>query len=198
MLNRREFVTVAGLAAFPAPALWAIPGISAASASDPGLLYAVVYDDRFVASARFGAQAHRLGYGARAVSGDVTPLWYDDLYHRWKRGPAAIAGLTTPETAMCLKLFGADAGLRCVFEAEHRFRPAEPAVEHRVRAPDGLGFAALAESGELWPELMLELLGKCPIAPARRESTVLSAVPVATPEDQPRLVSWLFAPLHRR
>ena len=164
MLSRRELMTVAGLAAVPAPALWAVPGAGPRSVRDPGFVYAVIYDDRFIESVRFGAQARQLGYRTSAISGDVTALWYHDLYHRWKKGSAAIAGMTTPDAALCLRLFGADAGLRCVFEAQHRIRNDQAVVEHRVRAPaDWSSLANLADSEERWPDLMSRLIETCPV-----------------------------------
>lgn len=198
MLSRREVIAAAGLAAVSRTALCGVPYLRPGSARDPSFVYAVIYDDRFRESVGFGAQARRLGYCTRAVSGDITALWYDDLYHRWKKGPAAIAGLTTREVAMCLRLFAADAGLRCVLEAEHRFRPDQTVVEHRIRAPlDSSSFTVLEECGECWPELMAELIGTCPIAPARLESAVVSRATATTAEGSPRLVSWIFAPLTR-
>jgi hypothetical protein len=197
MLNRREFMTVA-LAALPAPAIWAVSDAAPGLATDPSVLYTVVYDDRFHESITFAGQARRLGYRTRAISGDTTDLWYNDLYHRWKKGPAPIAGLTTPEAAMCLKLFGADAGLRCVFETQHRFREGQSVVEHSIRASSECSsLTALQESGDRWPEHMLRLMRTCRIGPARQRCSAVSKLSRERTDGDARLVSWLLAPIQR-
>lgn len=42
----------------------------------------------------------------------LAALWYHDLYFRWRRGPAAIAGMTGEDSLFCLDLLARDAGLR--------------------------------------------------------------------------------------
>jgi hypothetical protein len=196
MLNRREFVTVT-LAVLPARALWAVSDTAPRFTADPGFVYTVVYDDRFHQSMSFAGRARRLGYRTSAISGDTTALWYNDLYHRWKKGPAPIAGLTTPEAAMCLKLFAADAGLRCVFETEHRFRQGQSIVEHSIRASTEPSLTALKESGDRWPEHMLQLMRTCPIRSARQRFSAVSKLTAERTDGDARLVSWLFAPIQR-
>jgi hypothetical protein len=117
MASRRTFLKlgVAGAlgASFAAP--YGRP-VDAAAAS----VYKFIYDERFpeaVAVARgLGA---RTKVGIHAIRGDVTWLWYHDLYHQW--GPAKaghdadqhlLAGITTPESLFCLEMLARDAGLR--------------------------------------------------------------------------------------
>jgi hypothetical protein len=161
-------------------------------------VYTVVFDDRFAESRRFGAAARRLGYRTSVISGDVTALWYDDLYHRWKRGAAPIAGLTTADAAFCLKIFGEDAGLRCVFRGEHRPGEDEAAVDHELLTPAGWSPASLLEHcGDAWPELIPSLFNACPAASARNRGSARSQVRTPASADHPALVSWLLAPLSR-
>src|SRR5689334_21044998 len=78
------FATRADLAAVPAERDFA----------GTGSLYKVLYDTRFTASVEFARRAAARRYAVHAMAGDMTSFWYDDLYHRWRQGPAAIAGLT--------------------------------------------------------------------------------------------------------
>ena len=201
MISRRDIIAAAGaVAAVAAPAAGRgqVPQAVRRTVGEGGLVYTVVYDDRYSEGIRFAGQANSLGYRTRAISGDVTSLWYDDLYHRWKKGPAAIAGLTTVDAAMCLGMFAADAGMRCVFEAEHRFEDGETEIGHRVRAPAGWStIRALETCGEQWPELLPRLMGACPVAPAKSEAVHVAAAPARAALDRPTMVSWVFAPIRR-
>jgi hypothetical protein len=81
-------------------------------------LYKVVFDERFPSSVAFGDEWASHGIQTHAINGDVTALWYHDLYFRWKKGPAAIAGMTTRESLFCLDLLARDAGLRLIGRQE--------------------------------------------------------------------------------
>jgi len=78
-----------------------------------GPLHKAVFDERFPSSVAFARAWHRLGAPVHGIRGDVTSLWYDDLYHAWKRGPFALAGMTTAESLFCLETLARDAG-HCV------------------------------------------------------------------------------------
>src|ERR1044071_1531847 len=107
MLKRREFLQI-GIAASALPL-----AAQAARASEPlgwlgpaapaVPLYKAVYDSRVGASVAFASRAQELGLAVHAIEGDMTRLWYDDLYHRWRNGPAAIAGLTAHGPMFCLE-----------------------------------------------------------------------------------------------
>lgn len=66
-------------------------------------LYKALYDSRFPASVAFAERLAALGTAVVAMTGDMTRFWYDDLYHRWKDGPAAIAGLPAHGALFCLE-----------------------------------------------------------------------------------------------
>ena len=59
----------------------------------------------------------------------MTRLWFDDIYHRWKESPVAIAGLTAQGQLFCFERLAWDQGLRVVFRAEHG------AMEHCCPVP---------------------------------------------------------------
>jgi len=113
MVTRRDVV----LGAMAASALPAVAGALVSPAPMPGLadhptLYKVVYDERFPQSVAFGREAMRAGYAVHAIRGDMTDLWYDDLYLEWRRQPVAIAGLTAHGPLFCLERLAWDFGMR--------------------------------------------------------------------------------------
>lgn len=71
-----------------------------------------IFDDRFDEATSLAFKVAREGISVRSVQGDVTRLWYDDLYYRWQNKPGAVGGITTINALFCLETLGADAGLR--------------------------------------------------------------------------------------
>ena len=117
MTSRREILEV-GLAA----SALSFAGAFLAAASERReavALYKILYDTRFPESVAFAARAATHGQAVHAMRGDVTRFWYDDLYHRWREGPAAIAGLTAYGALFCLEQLARDQRMRVVFRAEH-------------------------------------------------------------------------------
>ena len=127
MTSRREFLKT-GLAAsalLPLGAradLGAFEGVPGAAVS----IYKVVYDTRFPASIAFARRAAARGLAVHAIAGDMTRFWYDDLYHRWRQGPAAIAGLTTHGPLFCLERLAWEQRMRVVYRDEHAPVAGEP------------------------------------------------------------------------
>jgi hypothetical protein len=196
MLTRRQILaaTALGVTVVPASGLFVTADATSRPVGDAATLH--VYDDRFAEGVSFGMRARRLGYSTVAISGDVTSLWYDDLYHRWNAGPTAIAGLTTAGAALCLRMFGADAGLRCIYEGVHRRQEPNATIEHRLRGPvDHWGLAALDGCGARWPELLPGVMAACPIAPAKWETVIVSRGALTQAPGFPGLVSWKLAVL---
>jgi hypothetical protein len=158
-------------------------------------IHAAVYDDRFAHSLAFAREAQALGHAVRGLEcGDVTRLWYHDLYHRWRVGPAAIAGLTSTDALFVLETFGNDAGLRLRFSAEHHIATGH--VEHRLRGPAALvGGSALARSGGAWAARIAQLVGRLPATRATPvEAQAISLHDPCTATEPHRLVSWVLAP----
>lgn len=193
MANRREFMVAGAVAAGGASLL----GAHGAAAAEPHAdLYTVVYDERFPDSVAFARQAQRQGLRISAIRGDVTKLWYDDLYHRWKQGAAAIAGLTSPDALFCLETLGNDAGLRRVLKVEHR--PSPGGVEHQLEGPAGLlQQSSLDACGAAWAGRMAQLAARCPATRTGRAETLVASEGVPLRTDYPALVSWVLAPVKR-
>jgi len=204
MANRREFVTWGVLAIGAVAAArresaafaqgTAPPQAAGAALADP--LYAIVYDERFPESAGFAAQARSLGQRTQNLDrGDVTSLWYDDLYHRWKKGPAAIAGLTAPGALFVLETFGNDAGLRLQFKADHRIQGNQ--VEHRLFGPSPMLRAALPleTNGNHWSAHMSRVMcGVRCTSFERTEARLMTQASGGLPGEHNYLVSWVLAP----
>jgi hypothetical protein len=66
-------------------------------------IYKVIFDNRFSAARAFGISAERDGRRTSSIRGDITALWLNDLKPHWQSGGAAIAGMTTPRTLLCLE-----------------------------------------------------------------------------------------------
>lgn len=198
MLDRRLFLKAGVMSAVPlATGAVLTLGAGQAAAQPAVPLHTVVYDERYADSVAFAQEARWMGQRTSAIRGDVTQLWYDDLYHRWQKGPAAIAGLTTPDAFFCLEQFGNDAGLRRVLAVEHRI--GERQVEHHLTgAKATVSDTALAQCGSQWSGHMAQLLTGCSAARADRTTiTVVSSLQHANQVGHPVLVSWLMAPRQR-
>ena len=136
MTSRREVLQV-GLAASVMLPLGARARSVAVGAArvETVTLYKVLYDTRFAASVAFARRAAASGVAVHAMTGDMTRFWYDDLYHRWRQGPAAIAGLTAYGALFCLERLAWDQRMRVVYRGEHA-EPAETLFSW-VIAPSG-------------------------------------------------------------
>ncbi|MBI2992843.1 MAG: hypothetical protein HYY48_01545 [Gammaproteobacteria bacterium] len=157
-------------------------------------LFRVIFDERFGHSLAFAAQAERLRVLTRAIRGDVTDVWYNDLDPRWGEGPAAIAGMTTGDSLFCLERLAWDRGMRAVFRAERRCPPAGH-IEHAIRGPENLlhRVGDLAEAGANWPGQIAHWFTRFPESRSRTaEATVVTARAHAAADRVP-LVSWVIA-----
>jgi hypothetical protein len=115
MASRREFLQV-GIAAAVLPLAASVNG----SAPDERLdIYKVVVDERFPSSLAFGAEMQKSGAPVHVIRGDITDLWFHDLYHRWKQGPVTIAGMTAQGALFCLERLAWDQGMRVVSRTDH-------------------------------------------------------------------------------
>lgn len=196
MTSRREFLQI-GVAAS------ALPWAAYASAGDRSApldsvpLYKVVYDTRFSAGAEFAQRASALGHAVHAINGDMTRFWYDDLYHRWQRGAAAIAGLTARGALFCFEQLAWDQRMRVVFRAEHSAGD-DGCVAHRFEGTPALvsaAAAAVSESG--WAAGMAGIVGQCSSVRARPATASAMTTRASTsPADEP-LFSWVIAPVLR-
>jgi len=191
MANRREILQVGAAMALPlsAHADW----ITDVHATTGVPLDTVVYDSRFPAARHFGAQSRSLGHRTREFSGDMTSVWYDDLYHRWRQAPAAIAGMTTAGALFCFEQLALDHRMRPVFRAEHRV-VGDGSVAHRMTGPAALlslavhSVAAEADLGRSLAALVTQCPGTGPASSAEFRSTGGDMA------EDTVLYSWVIAP----
>jgi hypothetical protein len=126
-VTRRQFVGV-GTAVLAAAATQPASSISRIAVTP----YRAIYDERFEAGRRFASDALNRGWVTRAIRGDVTQVWFHELSVRWKRGPAAIAGLTTPQSLFVLERLAWDVGMRVTV----RETDATPLVRWLIASPN--------------------------------------------------------------
>lgn len=160
-------------------------------------LMGVVYDTRFAESVAFGRRSSALGLPAHAIAGDMTHLWYDEIYPQWKQRPTALAGLTAHGPLFCFAELARDVGMRVVFKAEHYATGA--ATTHAFTGPVPMLSTALDACGRpesIWTS-MADVVAQCPsgrieIASATR---TVSTRPVnAAPPGTDALYTWVIAP----
>jgi len=197
MANRREFLQ-AGLTALAVPLAARAafsPALSAwAGEPSPTPLYKVIFDERFAACRTFASEAKRLGATVHGIKGDVTDVWFNDLYARWKKGPAAIAGLTAHGAIFCLERLAWDQRMRVVFRGEHAYGP-DGRLEHVLSAPPGVlrQAAGLGESGPEWASQIANLVTRFPENRSRAETTNVATALAKRAGDPEHLVSWVIA-----
>jgi len=199
MTSRREFLEI-GIAA----STWPLATHAARAAGlgeissaelrrEPVPLYKVIYDTRFPQSVAFGRRAAALGVDAHAIEGDMTRLWFDDVYHRWKQAPAAIAGLTAHGPLFCFERLAWDQGLRVVFRAEHGC-DAAGALTHALSGPRRLLAAARGALARTdWCAAMAEVVTQCPSGKAEIDSIEIASTGAAGTLATEPLYSWVIA-----
>jgi len=122
-MNRREMLQ-SGIAATALPVVGGAGWLPAPQRGDVGVqplpIYKVIFDQRVGEARAFGQEMLRQGLAVQPFDGDMTNLWYDDLYPRWRRSPVAIAGLTAHGPLFCLERLAWDFDMRVVLRADHR------------------------------------------------------------------------------
>jgi hypothetical protein len=197
MTSRRE-VLKAGLAASALLRVGARANFAGVEAPASVLsLYKVLYDTRFAASVAFARRAAARGVAVHAMAGDMTPFWYDDLYHRWRQQPVAIAGLTAHGALFCLERLAWEQRMRVVYRGEHA-AAAGGCTTHRFQGPAQLASAAAdATVDAAWASALADIVADCPRGRAQvgtaRSSTSRTD---ATAPSEP-LFSWVIGPVPR-
>jgi hypothetical protein len=201
MTNRREFLHL-GVAALSLP-IAARAGVSpelfpahAQPQAEP--LYKVFFDERFPACAAFADEMKRRSITARAIRGDITEVWFSDLYYRWKQGPAAIAGMTAPGAIFCLEMLARDAGMRVALRIDHRWL-AGGGIEHQFAGPRDILTRAVDSQVDAkgWPERMADIVAQFPVQRGRAAKLRFSDADLAGSNGQDHLVTWVIAPAQR-
>jgi len=194
MINRRKFLQ-AGVAAIPLVSV--ASSSSGAFAANAGAtpLYKVLYEEQFREGIAFAAMARQLGAQVEAIQGDISDIWYNDLYYCWRKSPVAIAGLTTGGSLFCLDVLARDAGMRVVYHADHRILR-DGSVEHEVFGAEGVRRTALLKrAGANWSAEAASLVVDFPEAACRPVGKVADLL--GTERDSLPLVSWVIAPVKR-
>jgi len=162
-------------------------------------LYKTIFDERYSACARFAEEMDRRVLTTHAIRADITKLWYDDLYHRWKQGPVAIAGMTAPGPIFCLEMLARDAGMRVALRVDHRFTRGRDGqrIEHEFAGPvESLTLAGEIEpSAERWPEKMAEMVARFPAERGRTKTARYAGQPDRIRGEWEHLVTWVIAPV---
>lgn len=130
MTNRREFLqrcmaTGGVLAAAPLFAVELFPTQSVNSLAPSR----AIYDAGFAEARAFARAARDSGMTTDAFSGDVTRLWYDDLYFKWRDGSVVITGMTGASALFCLEKLAWDASHRVLHRLDHKQTAAARAVQ---------------------------------------------------------------------
>jgi hypothetical protein len=201
MYNRRHFIQASAAASSVSVlaaslGAWPVGAAAAAPVAAPGRIdfYKVVFDREHPAAVAFGQVGGTQGLPVQAIGRDVTALWYDDLYHRWRQGPAAIAGMTPPRVAYCLQVLAQDSGMRLVFRAEH-MPAADGGLAHRVTGPKAvLGRARALDRAADWPRGVAQLIAACPADFSGKSSLALNSPSASGCASRQPLVSWVIAP----
>ena len=195
MRNRREFLQIGATAT-----AWPLVGGSAQAAglvADARFapLSAVVYDTRFPESVRFAERLSAHGVETLAIEADMTRLWYDHIYHRWKRGAAPIAGLTAHGPMFCFAELARDVRMRVVFRAEQHLSGTHAA--HALTGPQPMVADALGACGRGpgFGTAMATVVTRCPVG--RSEIADASIGTPAGEPDEHALYTWLIAPATR-
>ena len=199
MTNRRQFLQMSAAAASALPLASRAVNLSETVDADPVYpFYKVIYDDRFADCRAFAKEAARFGANIHAHQGDVTDLWYNDLYYRWKEGPAAIAGFTLESHAFLLEILGRDAGLWQVYRGEHTIREGN-LLEHRIAASESVVSKAdsLLNTRRGMGHSVSRLIAEAGDRDDRNVSEFKTSRRVLAGEEPITLVSWVMAPMKK-
>ncbi len=159
-------------------------------------LYKVVYDTRFSASVAFARRAEARGLAVQPIRGDMTRFWYDDLYHRWRQSPAAIAGLTAHGALFCLERLAWEQRMRVVYRGAH-LAAVDGCVAHRFEGPPPLlSQAAASVAAPAWAAALADVVAACPLGGPQQNRQGLTKAASTPPLDE-ELFSWVIAPVQR-
>ena len=201
MTDRRTFLKT-GITALALPAIarnaFSLP--LAVPAENPSYIvpYKVIYDDRFHDSVAFAEESGKLGAAVHDIRGDVTDLWYNDLYHEWKKRPAAIMGMTTEDSLFCLQILAQEHRMHVVFRVEHNYLSGNR-LEHVItgtsRVPHEM--ADLANIGPAWNIRMSNVVMQYPDERTKQAETKIITQLDRPVTDQQALVTWVIAPINK-
>src|ERR1700730_17799049 len=100
MSNRRQFMQIS-LAASVLPVLAAQGVAPKRPEREPA--WGVVAEAASPLATLFRVEASRLGLPVWEIHDDITDLWYQELWLRWKQAPHILAGVTLSTSLFCLE-----------------------------------------------------------------------------------------------
>lgn len=192
-LDRRTVLQAGALAA-----ILPVTGKALAAGVGGGSVLAfVVVDERRAESFRFAKTLAPTESNLLRTSGDVTDIWYRELYPCWSKGKGGVAGLTGHDTLFCLERLAWDHRLRLAYRADHVVS-ASTTARHLVHGLTGEADAArkLLRSGEHWPEYAAQLVRRQTdrtVSPLAETHVGIRALSGAVGDAVP-LYSWYLAP----
>ena len=155
----------------------------------------VVFDHQYLESRLFASALAARGFPTHGITGDVTSLWYYDLYHRWATGPSPIVGLTGASSLFCLEQLAWKVERRVVFRAEHNQLGNEQ-VEHRITAPEpatSVSGGSIEESWPLWSASAVQGVPATLRRGVKFEGRAVGSVVSGSGAWEEPLVSWVIA-----
>lgn len=201
MTDRRTFLKT-GITALALPAIarnaFSLP--LAVPAEKPVFVspYKIIFDERFQDSVAFADASKKLGAAIHGIKGDVTDLWYNDLYHEWKKGPAAIMGMTTEDSLFCLQVLAQDQRMRVVFRVDHHYLP-DNTIEHVISGITEIPhrMSDLENVGPAWNINMSNVVMQCPENRSQATTTKIITRLNRPASDRQSLVTWIIAPVKK-
>ena len=162
-------------------------------------LYRVLVDQRHPGATDFGVEAMSLGAATTVMHGDITDIWFRDLFPQWKTRPVAIAGMTSGVALYCLTELARDAGLRAVYVAEH-VSESDDFMRHVAMGPDEMVASAsdLALAGRRWSSAAARIVMRCSPGTPSAVSTERLVTLFRAGEHSRALTSWVIAPYGSR
>lgn len=156
---------VASLVAVPLPARLPAGFSSGAQRASYDIRY-VLTDARLAASIQFGASFQRRGVERLEITKGLTALWRHALVPLWRASGSAVAGLTTQNTWAGIAEQARSEGRRSVLRVRHAVFADGSAATHEAcgSPPDVAGALALAAWPRAWPEMVAEMIMRCPRA----------------------------------
>jgi hypothetical protein len=195
MANRRQFIASGlALSAVSSRAISALSATPGTTEATPFLrLERFVVDNRFAEAVEMGRPLASRGTPVSEFAGDLTGLWLDDLDARWKKEPAALAGITTGHGLFVLETLAADRGMRVVYRGEHGV-PRDGCAPHVLAGPAAL-LAQATRQPLTRPWIALgSAMTRCPLGTVAAARLELETSDVQAATRSEPLFTWIIAP----
>lgn len=201
MTDRRTFLKT-GITALALPTIarsaFSLPLSMPAEEGSTISPYKIIFDENYQDSVAFANAAEKLGATIHGIKGDITDLWYNDLYHEWKKGPAAIMGMTNENSLFCLEQLAHDQRMRVVFRVDHNYL-SDNKIEHVISGTTQVPpeISDLENDGPAWNIQIANVVMHCSDTRSKSSCTTLVTQLKRPVTDQQSLVSWVIAPVKK-